>query len=745
MSGVTLHGSVLQVESARHQGDACERADIFATYPWFQNLELNARPPGADVIVAEFVGMSGQLLALPMFASKGRVEAMANFYTPVFSPITVGPLDFADAATALVSALLDRGYLSLKFGPLQSGGQFCYSMQIALRRHGYAVWMRPTQVNWYLDASGLGWDRYLASRPSRLRNTIVRNERRLRTSHNFEVAILSKLDARLEAAICAYETVYARSWKREEPYPHFMPSLCRTGAQEGWLRLGVLSIEDRAVAAQVWFHSAGVTSIYKLAYDKDYANLGVGTVLMAELFRHSLEVDRATKIDFLTGDEPYKQEWMSHRQVRVELAAIHPRSPSNWGRLAWQVGHRVRSLVPRPERPAAAAAEPSRLDEPELSVVVGLCAHGLAIVRALADAGVMVVALESNVSLPGYRTRRADVVQIPDINGESLISSLLELSAARFGGRQPTLLLTNDTMVAVVAKHVDRIRGHYRLSWQDCADDVSRLLRKENIETRCRETGLSYPKGQMVTSHDSLMSMPLDLEFPVIAKPTKPLSTFKTLVAHSRDELVERIRPHSASAPYLVQQFIPGGDEWIHFCALYLDRGRIVAHFEGHKLRSRPMGHTTIAETQSDSALLDYTRRFFDGLGLSGPVSLEVKRDAAGTMWVIEPTVGRTDFWVGLCIRAGISLPAIEHFSQIGDKATINQSPRNVVWFNAERDPLALAWLTLKSPWVVLEKSIAALYYDPSDLRPWYSAVAIQAEEIMRSVWRRTLGLVIGR
>lgn len=405
---------------------------------------------------------------------------------------------------------------------------------------------------------------------------------------------------------------------------------------------------------------------------------------------------------------------------------------------------RMRMLLSRPAQRGAIPSE-SLTVESDLAVVVGLCAHGLAVVRALADAGLTVVALESNENLPGFRTCRADVVRIPDINGELLISTLTELSSSRFAGRQPTLFLTNDTMVSIVARHVDQIRGRYRLSWIDDADAVSRLLRKENIEARCRETGLRYPRSLMLPSFEELAASPIEIEFPVIAKPTKPLSTFKTIVANSKEELLERLRPHVGSAPYLVQKFIPGGDEWIHFCALYLHRGDTVAHFEGHKLRSRPMGHTTIAETRCDTSLLAYTQRFFEGLNLSGPVSLEVKRDASGAMWVIEPTVGRTDFWVGLCVRAGISLPVIEHFAQLDGPAAVSQRPKDVVWFNAERDPLALIWLALKMPRAVLTRQLAAVYFDRSDLAPWYRAVLLHWQETMERVWRRTFGRLLGK
>ena len=56
--------------------------------------------------------------------------------------------------------------------------------------------------------------------------------------------------------------------------------------------------------------------------------------------------------------------------------------------------------------------------------VVGLCAHGLTIVRALAKSGVTVITLEADPDLPGCRTRYAQVQNVPDINGCGLITTL---------------------------------------------------------------------------------------------------------------------------------------------------------------------------------------------------------------------------------------------------------------------------------------------------------------------------------
>lgn len=360
-----------------------------------------------------------------------------------------------------------------------------------------------------------------------------------------------------------------------------------------------------------------------------------------------------------------------------------PPRPHSWRRPAPMSPTTIRPL-PHPAIPPTAPA----------AVVVGACAHGLVMARALARAGVSVVILESNPAVPGLASRYARIRMAQDINGPGLISALLDLAGELDGGA-PILFLTNDRMVRTVADHMAVVRTAYRVSWADSDRDVARLLDKAGLEHRSHEAGLNYPRTRMLREVDDIPGILADLPFPILVKPATPLSSFKAVVLKSEAELRRLTQVHHASLPFLVQQFIPGGDRSIYFCAFYLDHGRILARFDGHKIRSRPMGHTTIAEGCANEAVFQETARFFDGLAFSGPVSLELKDDGNGALYVIEPTVGRTDFWVGVCIANGVNLPLIEYCQQAGLPLPASQQTNQAVWFHEERDLLGIGWFSL--------------------------------------------------
>lgn len=362
------------------------------------------------------------------------------------------------------------------------------------------------------------------------------------------------------------------------------------------------------------------------------------------------------------------------------------------------------------------------------AVVVGLCGHGLAITRALADSGVKVIAVEANKLLPGYATSKASKVLVADINGIGLIDSLVQL--ARTLDPMPALFLTNDRMIETVGQNHERISDLYRVSWLHSRNDILPLLRKENVYRRCVETGLSHPKSAIIRSSDDIGSQLSNLKFPIIIKPDRPISRYKTLILEHEDRVQAHFSTIATALPAVAQEFIPGDDTRIYFAALYLDHGRVLARYEGRKLRSRPMGHTTIAVGDSNDLTHGLARRFFSGLNLSGPVSLELKMDPTGAFWVIEPTVGRTDFWVGLCTADGVNLPFVEYNHVAGYPATVSTQKASTLWINEERDPAAPLWLLKNHPSLLWTRQWAWLYGFRGDYKPCLKWIAMRSSRL---------------
>lgn len=309
--------------------------------------------------------------------------------------------------------------------------------------------------------------------------------------------------------------------------------------------------------------------------------------------------------------------------------------------------------------------------------------------RGLHREGVPVYALDSTLMVGSASKVIRHMFTAPVLDAGALPGVLRDIrSSIPFD--QVVLFATNDNHVRALASSHDQVADQYLLSWAGQGAAMLQLQQKEELEPVTLQQGLLYPKSAVINSDADLAAVGA-FGYPLILKPARPLSSFKTALAHTPAELADVIARYQADLPIVVQEYIAGDDTSLYFGALVLDRGRTVQGMVGRKLASFPpaRGQTTIAETVEEPEVLRLTEQFFEGFHLSGPVSLELKKGPDGRYWVIEPTVGRTDFWSELCIAAGFNQPYLEFRIALGQPLPAPKPLQPVAWYDCERIPLA--------------------------------------------------------
>lgn len=360
------------------------------------------------------------------------------------------------------------------------------------------------------------------------------------------------------------------------------------------------------------------------------------------------------------------------------------------------------------------------------AVVIGLDSHGIAVARALSTQGIVVHALEKDMRQPGVASKYvAGVWPVRSYDPHDLLPALKALRERLPRDAEVVLHAINDRHVETIARHLDELLPLYRIAWALAAECVLRLQRKDELEAHSRQRGLLYPRSAVLGDAADAVKV-ADFAYPLIVKPVRPQSSFKTLLVDSPGALAPLLARHAGALPVLVQEYIAGDDSSLFFGALVLDRGRVIQGMVGRKIASYPpaRGQTTIALTADESQVLEQSARFFEGTGISGPASLELKRDPQGRFWVIEPTVGRTDHWLQLCISAGLNQPLLAHAIACGQPCEGHGPLVDCVWYDTERDPLAYARLcrdqrTLRP----LARRQVFPYWGHGDLRPWVCAL----------------------
>lgn len=305
-----------------------EQADPQYGLGWFRNLTETVFAADAGVCLHVLRVNNHPVAALPLHVratARGyEARALGNFYTCLYAPALHEDLAAHELAALMADVKRVHAPLaSISLTPLDSKAPSSALMLQALRLARLHTYSHEAFGNWFLPVTGSCAD-YLADRPGELRNTLKRMGKKFAAAGGrFEIA---DQPDQVAAAMAAYSAVYSSSWKKPEPFERFMPGLAQLCAAKGWLRVGLAWLGDRPIAAQFWIVAGAKAHIYKLAYDAEFRQFSPGSLLTAQLMQRVIDGDGVHEVDYLKGDDAYKNQWMTHRRERLALLAFNPRT-----------------------------------------------------------------------------------------------------------------------------------------------------------------------------------------------------------------------------------------------------------------------------------------------------------------------------------------------------------------------------------------------------------------------------------
>jgi D-aspartate ligase len=360
----------------------------------------------------------------------------------------------------------------------------------------------------------------------------------------------------------------------------------------------------------------------------------------------------------------------------------------------------------------------------EWAVVVGGGLNALGVVRSLGLHDVPVAVIARSLKAPAMRSRHTRHRVLGD-STESLPGLLLQV-AQELGGR-PVLFLTEEEAVRNVSAARDSLQPTYRVRFA-AHETMMALTHKEGVQKLTERHSLPIPRAVRLRQHEDLQQLSR-LRFPCVLKPGFKHAGYgarfkKAYEIQSTDEAARLFEEISPVLPDLVvQEWIEGGDDSIHFCLQYIGaNGRPVASFTGRKLRAWPpsVGGTAscMPAPEADAELSQLTTNFFRSVGLQGMGSMEYKRDARdGRFYVVEPTVGRTDFQQEVATINGVNLPYLAYCHECGLPAPTVERMRTAIW----REPTTDRWSEqIQGPHPAFRRfEVQDAYFRRNDLRPW--------------------------
>lgn len=212
----------------------------------------------------------------------------------------------------------------------------------------------------YLAVSGT-WEAFLAEKGRHFRRILKQKEEHLsRAGRTVEIA---RIRAALgPEALSDMRTVDSGSWKGREVAgsrekrreKRFLEMALGALAASGWLDLWLARVDGRPAAYQINLDFAGKSWVYNNAFDRSFAELSLGAVLMKRTVEEAFRNGKR-ECDFLRGEEAFKGAWTETARDVAQLVLFRPDARSRlaaaWAtgplRNARRLGSKLRSLAGR--------------------------------------------------------------------------------------------------------------------------------------------------------------------------------------------------------------------------------------------------------------------------------------------------------------------------------------------------------------------------------------------------------------
>ncbi len=307
-------------ESANTLFRQAERDSIFFSRCWFESVAAVVLDIDEIMLLACVVEEEKVMAILPLVKNQGNTGySLKHRYTSLYS-LLLAEDDQDQILTCLVHGLIQLPLNALLLEPVADNDSKISALIKNLETAGFCCDYIFRFYNWILHVQAQSYKDYMEARPAKLRNTISRKKRKLEREHDYTTRLFTGDE--VPKAMSDYHAVYNASWKANERYETFVNDMVAGFSKQEWTRLAILYINGQPAAAQLWFVCQGKASIFRLSYDEVWKQYSPGSILTSFLMEHVIDVDKVDEVDFLTGNDAYKQDWMSERRERFVLSCV---------------------------------------------------------------------------------------------------------------------------------------------------------------------------------------------------------------------------------------------------------------------------------------------------------------------------------------------------------------------------------------------------------------------------------------
>ena len=338
---------------------------------------------------------------------------------------------------------------------------------------------------------------------------------------------------------------------------------------------------------------------------------------------------------------------------------------------------------------------------PATAVILG----GLPLLRQFSNTGIPTVTIprSANALCTYSRYYRSAGMTMDDLKADasSFLERLIEL--AKSFPVPPVLYYGDDTALFFLIKNREVLAQYYHFSLPD-QDILEACSDKMDFARLAFEKDLPVPAGMVADASLDCTEIDERIGFPCVFKPGSHLGWFeseivksisdmpqKVLLANDRRECERALKGiRDFTDKFVVQEFVPGGEDEIYSFHTYVSQERIaVASYVGKKVRTYPAmgGESSYVKLVRNDRVTQLGLEVVEKLGIIGVMKIDFKKDSSRDRYYVLEINLRFNLWNYLGARAGINLAELAYQDLCGLPMTVTDVYRDDLhWLDLGRD-----------------------------------------------------------
>lgn len=305
---------------------------------------------------------------------------------------------------------------------------------------------------------------------------------------------------------------------------------------------------------------------------------------------------------------------------------------------------------------------------------------------------------------------------------DAIVATLLSL---REGKTEPAILMTNsDHFAAIMARHAAALERSYVIP-QPRLDVMERIADKDTFMSDCIALGVAVPRGITVDLAAPDFTEPSleSFTFPVIAKPANSAQyvaarfegkkkIYLLNTAAEVSALWSTLRSVNYPGEFLLQEYIPGGDDAIRSVTAYVDASGAVtllcaAQVLLEECVPHKLGIPSAMLTMADEELFTAVRTYLESVDYRGFANADAKidpRTGKAVLFEINTRIGRNNFYV---TAAGANVMEAVLDDVAGRHGGEPRLPQRTVLYTTVPPALLKRYVTDPALWATVKRAMA--------------------------------------